>query len=97
VTYFTTTFGWSSSGESSLSSRRHRSTPLPEELRDLPAPPRAASAFEEESYEAKFTLRARWRMMRRSPPEGDGATRWRCPFCAGFSPLPQLSPHDAPL
>src|SRR5579872_3282746 len=23
-------------------------------------------------------------MMRHSPPDADGATRWRCPFCAGF-------------
>jgi hypothetical protein len=23
-------------------------------------------------------------MMRHSPPDQDGATRWRCPFCAGF-------------
>ncbi len=30
------------------------------------------------------SLRARWRMARHAPPDADGATRWRCPFCAGF-------------
>jgi hypothetical protein len=57
---------------------------LPEGLRDLPSPPRGASEQEKVSYESKFNLRARWRMMRHSPPDGDGATRWRCPFCSGF-------------
>lgn len=50
----------------------------------MPAPPRGASEAEKETYEAKFNLRARWRMMRHSPPDQDGATRWRCPFCSGF-------------
>jgi hypothetical protein len=57
---------------------------LPEDLRDLPAPPRGASEAEKEAYEARFNLRARWRMARHSAPDRDGATRWRCPFCAGF-------------
>ncbi|HEX6395651.1 MAG TPA: hypothetical protein VFZ97_19635 [Acidimicrobiales bacterium] len=57
---------------------------LPDELRDLPSPPRGASEAEKEQYEAKFNLRARGRMMRDSPPDRDGATRWRCPFCSGF-------------
>jgi hypothetical protein len=60
------------------------STLLPDELRDLPSPPRGASEVEKLAYESKFNLRARWRMMRHSPPDADGATRWRCPFCAGF-------------
>lgn len=57
---------------------------LPNELRDLPAPPRGASEAEKLAYEAKFNQRARWRMMRHSPPDKDGATRWRCPFCSKF-------------
>jgi hypothetical protein len=57
---------------------------LPRELRDLPAPPRGASETEKEPYEARFNLRARWRMARHAAPDTDGATRWRCPFCSGF-------------
>lgn len=57
---------------------------LPKELRDLPSPPRGASEAEKLQYESKFNLRARWRMMCHSPPDKDGATRWRCPFCSGF-------------
>jgi hypothetical protein len=57
---------------------------LPDDLRDLPSPPRGASEAEKEHYEAQFNLRARWRMMRHAPPDADGATRWRCPFCSGF-------------
>jgi len=57
---------------------------LPAELRDLAAPPRGASEADKAIYESRFNRRARWRMMRHSPPDADGATRWRCPFCAGF-------------
>jgi hypothetical protein len=57
---------------------------LPPDLRDLPVPPRGASEPEKEAYEAKFNLRARWRMARHAAADKDGATRWRCPFCAGF-------------
>jgi len=57
---------------------------LPQELRGLQAPPRGASEAEKLTYEAKFNLRARWRMTRHAAPDADGATRWRCPFCAGF-------------
>ncbi len=67
-----------------LIDRQLFSSLMPDELRDLPAPPKGASEAEKESYESKFNLRARWRMMRHSPPDADGATRWRCPFCAGF-------------
>ena len=52
-------------------------------FRDLPVPPRGAPEAEKLAYEAKFNLRARWRMVRHSGPDADGATRWRCPFCAG--------------
>ncbi len=72
------------SGEALLIDGQLFSTLLPEELRELPSPPRGASEDEKLGYEAKFNLRARWRMMRHSPPDRDGATRWRCPFCAGF-------------
>ena len=57
---------------------------LPEELWDLPAPPRGASEAEKLTYEARFNRRARWRLARHAGPDPDGATRWRCPFCAGF-------------
>jgi hypothetical protein len=72
------------SGDALLIDGQLFSNLLPDELRDLRAPPRGASETEKEAYEAKFNLRARWRMMRHSPPDRDGATRWRCPFCAGF-------------
>jgi hypothetical protein len=72
------------SGDAQLIDGQLFSNLLPDELRDLSAPPRGASEVEKEAYEAKFNLRARWRMMRHSPPDRDGATRWRCPFCAGF-------------
>lgn len=57
---------------------------LPEGLRDLTSPPRGASEVEKLSYEAKFNLRARWRLVRHAGPDADGVTRWRCPFCAGL-------------
>ena len=57
---------------------------LPEALRDLPSPPRGAGEVDKQGYEAKFNLRARWRMARHAAPDADGATRWRCPFCSGF-------------
>ena len=72
------------SGDALLIDGQLFSSLLPEELRDLPAPPRGASEVDKGAYEAKFNLRARWRMMRHSTPDSDGATRWRCPFCAGF-------------
>jgi hypothetical protein len=72
------------SGDALLIDGQLFSSLLPEELRDLPSPPRGASEAEKETYEAKFNLRARWRMMRHAAPDKDGATRWRCPFCAGF-------------
>jgi hypothetical protein len=72
------------SGDGLLIDGQLFSTLLPDELRDLPSPPRGASEDEKLAYESKFNLRARWRMMRHSPPDADGATRWRCPFCSGF-------------
>ncbi|HEX6395665.1 MAG TPA: hypothetical protein VFZ97_19705 [Acidimicrobiales bacterium] len=72
------------SGDALLIDGQLFSSLLPDELRDLPSPPRGASEAEKLQYEDKFNLRARWRMMRHSPPDRDGATRWRCPFCSGF-------------
>ena len=57
---------------------------LPQELRDLPVPPRGASEQEKLTYEAKFNHRARWRLTRHAGPDKDGATRWKCPFCSGL-------------
>jgi hypothetical protein len=57
---------------------------LPEELRDLPVPPRGASEEEKLAYEAKFNQRARWRLTRHAGPDADGATRWKCPFRSGL-------------
>ena len=57
---------------------------LPQELRDLPVPPRGASEAEKLTYEAKFNQRARWRLTRHAGPDKDGATRWKCPFCSGL-------------
>jgi hypothetical protein len=57
---------------------------LPEDLRDLPVPPRGASEGERLDYEAKFNQRARWRLTRHAGPDADGATRWKCPFCSGL-------------
>ena len=71
------------SGEALLIDGQLFSGLLPEELRDLPSLHRGASEAEKEVHEAKFNLRARWRMMRHAP-DTDGATRWRCPFCSGF-------------
>ena len=47
-------------------------------------PPRGASEEEKLAYEAKFNLRASWRLTRHAGPDADGATRWRCPFCSGL-------------
>ncbi len=72
------------SGEALLIDGQLFSAHLPVELRELSAPPRGASESEKFVYEAKFNQRARWRLVRHSGPDGDGVTRWRCPFCAGL-------------
>jgi hypothetical protein len=66
---------------------------LPEELRDLPVPPRGASEDEKLAYEAKFNQRARWRLSRHAGTDADGATRWKCPFCSG-AVAEQIVPQD---
>jgi len=73
-----------SHGEALLLDGQLYSAHLPEELRDLPMPPRGASDAEKAVYEAKFNQRAKWRLVRHTGPDADGATRWRCPFCAGM-------------
>lgn len=57
---------------------------LLKELRDLASPPRFATGNYRRAYEEKFNQRARWRLVRHAAPDGDGVTRWRCPFCAGL-------------
>jgi hypothetical protein len=72
------------SGEALLIDGQLFSTHLPVDLRELAAPPRGCSEAEKLHYEAKFNQRAQWRMVRHAGPDGDGVTRWRCPFCAGL-------------
>jgi hypothetical protein len=72
------------SGDALLLDGQLYSNLLPADLRDLAVPPRGASEAEKLLYEAKFNLRARWRLVRHAGPDDDGATRWRCPFCAGM-------------
>jgi hypothetical protein len=63
------------SGDAMLIDGQLSSSLPPGEFRDLPAPPRGADEAEKQGYEAKFNLRARWRMARHSAPDNDGATR----------------------
>ncbi len=72
------------SGEALLVDGQLYSSLLPNELRDLPMPPRGAPEAVKVEHETKFNQRARWRMARHAGPDSDGATRWRCPFCAGL-------------
>jgi hypothetical protein len=90
------------SGDALLIDGQLFSSLLPDDLKELPSPPRGASEAEKLEYEAKFNLRSRWRMMRHSPPDKDGATRWRCPFCSGFLrarqfPRTMRRPKSVPL
>jgi hypothetical protein len=72
------------SGDALLLDGQLYSNLLPDELRDLPMPPRGAPESVKLEHERKFNLRARWRLVRHAGPDSDGATRWRCPFCAGL-------------
>lgn len=72
------------SGDGLLLDGQLYSNLLPNELRDLRMPPRGAPEAIKLQHEAKFNLRARWRMVRHAGPDSDGVTRWRCPFCAGL-------------
>ena len=60
------------------------SAALPDELRDLRMPHFLAKGSHRLAYEEPFNRRARWRMVRHAGPDGNGVTRWRCPFCAGL-------------
>jgi hypothetical protein len=53
------------------------------ELSPLPMPPHGTDEAGKLVYEEPFNERARWRFSRHAGPDSDGATRWRCPFCAG--------------
>lgn len=73
---------------------------LPEELRDLPVPPRGASEEEKLAYEAKFNLRARWRLTRHAMltgPRGGSARSARGCCGAGRFRRPCGGPGPAPL
>lgn len=72
------------SGDAILLDGQLYSSLLPNQLRDLPMPPRGSSEAVKVEHESKFNQRARWRMVRHAGPDTDGATRWRCPFCAGL-------------
>jgi hypothetical protein len=60
------------------------SSHAPKDLRRLlPMPPMGASAEESARYEEAFNRLARYRFECMAGPDGEGATRWRCPFHAG--------------
>jgi hypothetical protein len=46
-------------------------------------PPMKSTAEESARYEVAFNLLARYRFQRNGRPDLGGATRWRCPICAG--------------
>lgn len=71
-------------GEALLLDGQLYSNLLPDDLRQLPMPPRGAAEEVKLAHEQDFNRRARWRMVRHAGPDTDGATRWRCPFCAGL-------------
>lgn len=52
-------------------------------LRLLPMPPSNSTEDECLEYEAAFNRLARFRFERHTRPDGDGATRWKCPVHAG--------------
>jgi hypothetical protein len=60
------------------------SSHVPMELRRLlRMPPMSSTAAKSARYEEPFNHLARYRFERNGRPDADGATRWRCPFCAG--------------
>jgi hypothetical protein len=61
------------------------SSHVPIELRRLmPMPPMKSTAEESAKYEGAFNQLAQYRFERNvGRPGADGATRWRCPVCAG--------------
>ena len=90
------------SGEARLVDGQLYSAHLPDDLVDLPMPPRGCSEADALAYEAAFNRRARWRLVRHAGPDADGVTRWRCPFCAGLLrsrsfPKTMRRPRTVPL
>ncbi len=71
-------------GDAALVDGQMFSSLLPEDLVDLPVPPRGASVEEKLSYERAFNRRAPYRYSRHAGPEADGTTRWQSPFCKGL-------------
>jgi hypothetical protein len=64
---------------------------VPDDLRGpLPMPPIGATDEELRKFEKPFNLRARYRYQRHEKPDADGASRWKCPFHAGFLRSRQL-------
>ena len=57
---------------------------LPNELRDLKAPPRFRPAHCKRPYKDRFNQRSTWRLVLHTAADSDGFTRWKCPFCAGL-------------
>jgi hypothetical protein len=56
---------------------------LPEDLLNLPMPPRGAAEAEKEPYIERFNQRAAYRYSRIKAPGADGTTRWEHPVNAG--------------
>ena len=79
------------------------SSHAPKELRRLlPMPPMKSSTEESARYEEVFNLLAQYRFERNGKPDADGATRWRCPVCAGRLrsrqvPKSMRGPRNRPL
>ena len=64
---------------------------MPKHLwQELPWPPYGASEAEVLAYEQAYNERGRWRFQLHAGPDADGATRWKCPFHAGFLRSRQL-------
>ena len=59
-------------------------------------PPRGASEEEKLAYEAKFNLRASWRLTRHAGPDADGATV-AVSILFGVASEPGVPEHDAEL
>jgi hypothetical protein len=59
------------------------SSAIPEELKELPMPPRDATEKERAKYIEAFERRAAYRYSLHAGPDPDGYTRWKGPFAAG--------------
>lgn len=56
---------------------------LPDDLVDLPMPPRGASNLEKQPFIEEFQRRAAYRYSRKKAPGVDGTTRWAHPITSG--------------